>query len=74
VNTGQTPVAALGTTDRHSQVQLYIEGPNDKAFTFWAVEKFAATATAGAMVVAGRPNCTVTLQRVDEEHMGAFLQ
>src|ERR1022692_489229 len=35
VNTGQTPVAALGTTDQHSQVQLYIEGPNDKVFTFW---------------------------------------
>jgi glucose-6-phosphate isomerase len=40
VNTGQTPVAALGTTDQHSQVQLYIEGPNDKVFTFWAVKRF----------------------------------
>jgi glucose-6-phosphate isomerase len=40
VNTGQTPVAALGTTDQHSQVQLYMEGPNDKVFTFWGVEKF----------------------------------
>ena len=39
---GQTPVAALGATDQHSQVQLYIEGPNDKVFTFWAVEKFAS--------------------------------
>jgi glucose-6-phosphate isomerase len=27
---GQTPVKALGTTDQHSQVQLYTEGPNDK--------------------------------------------
>ena len=43
VHTGQTPIAALGTTDQHSQVQLYIEGPNDKVFTFCAVEKFAAT-------------------------------
>jgi glucose-6-phosphate isomerase len=39
VNTGQTPVAALGVTDQHSQVQLYAEGPNDKMFTFWEVEK-----------------------------------
>ena len=39
VYTGQTPVAALGATDQHSQVQLYIEGPNDKVFTFWAVDK-----------------------------------
>ncbi len=36
---GQTPVAALGVTDQHSQVQLYLEGPNDKVFTFWAVQQ-----------------------------------
>lgn len=30
VNTGFTPIKALGTTDQHSQVQLYREGPNDK--------------------------------------------
>lgn len=40
VYTGQTPVKALGTTDQHSQVQLYTEGPNDKVFTFLTVEKF----------------------------------
>jgi glucose-6-phosphate isomerase len=38
---GQTPVKALGTTDQHSQVQLYTEGPNDKVFTFLTVNKFA---------------------------------
>lgn len=32
VYTGFTPIKALGTTDQHSQVQLYREGPNDKAF------------------------------------------
>ena len=37
---GPTPVKALGTTDQHSQVQLYREGPNDKLFTFLAVEDF----------------------------------
>ncbi len=40
VHAGQTPVAALGTTDQHSQVQLYMEGPNDKVFTFWGVGTF----------------------------------
>jgi glucose-6-phosphate isomerase len=40
VFTGQTPVKALGTTDQHSQVQLYREGPNDKIITFLEVEKF----------------------------------
>ena len=37
---GQTPVKALGTTDQHSQVQLYREGPNDKIITFLEVERF----------------------------------
>lgn len=40
VNTGQTPVKAVGATDQHSQVQLYIEGPNDKTVTFIRVEDF----------------------------------
>jgi glucose-6-phosphate isomerase len=34
---GPTPVRALGATDQHSQVQLYIEGPFDKTVTFLAV-------------------------------------
>jgi glucose-6-phosphate isomerase len=37
---GQTPVKALGATDQHSQVQLYLEGPNDKVFNLIEVEKF----------------------------------
>jgi glucose-6-phosphate isomerase len=104
VHVGQTPVAALGTTDQHSQVQLYMEGPNDKVLTFWAVEKqrdngripkvklgleafdylpgqnlaklldAERRATAAALTGAGRPNCTFTLERVDEEHLGAFFQ
>ncbi len=37
---GQTPVKALGTTDQHSQVQLYREGPNDKVTTFVTVDNF----------------------------------
>jgi glucose-6-phosphate isomerase len=40
VETGQTPVLALGATDQHSQVQLYMEGPHDKVVTFLEVEKF----------------------------------
>ena len=104
VHVGQTPVAALGTTDQHSQAQLYIEGPNDKVVTFWAVDRFPSPgkipggrielpafdalagkslaqlidaerrSTAAALTAKHRPNCTVTLGRVDEEHLGAFLQ
>lgn len=37
---GQTPVAALGPTDQHSQLQLYQEGPMDKIITFIKLEKW----------------------------------
>lgn len=40
VNTGQTPVKALGVTDQHSQIQLYNEGPNDKIINFLRVSEF----------------------------------
>jgi glucose-6-phosphate isomerase len=40
VETGPTPIKALGVTDQHSQLQLYIEGPRDKVVTFLRVEKF----------------------------------
>jgi glucose-6-phosphate isomerase len=34
---GPTPLAALGATDQHSQVQLFMEGPADKTVTFMTV-------------------------------------
>ncbi len=30
---GTTPIAAMGTVDQHSQLQLYLDGPADKMFT-----------------------------------------
>lgn len=36
---GPTPISAVGATDQHSQVQLYVEGPFDKWFTLLAVER-----------------------------------
>jgi glucose-6-phosphate isomerase len=39
VFTGPTPIKALGTTDQHSQVQLYREGPNNKLFIFLETQK-----------------------------------
>ncbi len=40
VRVGQTPAKSLGSTDQHSQVQLYAEGPHDKIVTFLRVEEF----------------------------------
>ncbi|HID47971.1 MAG TPA: glucose-6-phosphate isomerase [Methanococcaceae archaeon] len=37
---GQTPVAALGAKDQHSQLQLYLDGPRDKIITFIRVKRF----------------------------------
>ncbi|MBL4592049.1 MAG: glucose-6-phosphate isomerase [Phycisphaerales bacterium] len=45
VFTGFTPISALGTTDQHSQVQLYREGPNDKVIGFVEVGEFDSDLT-----------------------------
>ncbi|ACL70654.1 glucose-6-phosphate isomerase [Halothermothrix orenii] len=42
VNVGPTPIKALGATDQHSQVQLYMEGPYDKVITFLEVKDYGA--------------------------------
>lgn len=100
---GSTPLAALGATDQHAQVQLFMEGPADKTVTFVAVRQrgtdvripngFADVkelgylgghslgelidieqrATAGALARRGRPNMTLTLDRVDAENVGELM-
>ena len=100
---GQTPTAALGVTDQHSQLQLFIEGPNDKSFLFWDVREFRNTlpidhpfskfdsmgylqnksvadlfraekqATEIALTESGRPNATITVDRINEETLGSLI-
>lgn len=100
---GPTPVAALGATDQHSQVQLFMEGPPDKTVTFVAVSRGSGDvaipalptdsadleylgghtlgelldierrATAGALARRGRPNMTLTLDRVDAASVGELI-
>jgi glucose-6-phosphate isomerase len=43
--TGSTPIRALGVTDQHSQLQMYVEGPQDKLVCFLAVERFGCEVT-----------------------------
>ncbi len=43
MHVGPTPVKALGVTDQHSQLQLYMEGPFDKVITFLTVGRFRKT-------------------------------
>lgn len=37
-NFGSIPVNSMGTVDQHSQLQLYLEGPKNKFFTFITLE------------------------------------
>ena len=100
---GPTPLGALGATDQHSQVQLFMEGPGNKTVTFIGVAEIEGDveiprlhadvpelaylgghrlgelldierrATAGALARRGRPNMTLTLDRVDPFHLGALF-
>ena len=100
---GPTPLGALGATDQHSKVQLFMEGPGDKTVTFIGVQEggvdveiprlhqdipelaylgghrlselldIERRATAGALARRGRPNMTLTLERVDAWHVGGLL-
>lgn len=46
---GQVPVAAVGTTDQHSQMQLYMEGPQDKLICFLTLDDFGREIAIPAM-------------------------
>ena len=46
---GPTPIASLGATDQHSQVQLFMEGPNDKTVTFLRVADGGSDLTSPAL-------------------------
>lgn len=40
--TGTTPIDAQGVTDQHSQLQLWLGGPNDKMFTLITLDRHGA--------------------------------
>ena len=68
VHIGPTPVAALGATDQHSQLQLYREGPNDKLFTFLQVNNFGKDLKIGPA-----PDCADELGYLAGKDLGALL-
>jgi len=67
-NIGPTPIKALGTTDQHSQVQLYREGPNDKLFTFLEVENFDRDIVTGPA-----PECAPELGFLAGKNLSSLL-
>ena len=68
VEIGPTPVRALGTTDQHSQVQLYREGPNDKLFTFLQVNNFGHE-----VIIGPAPDCAPELGYLAGKKMSKLL-
>ena len=60
---GPTPVIARGTTDQHSQIQLYVEGPDDKLYTLIRVARSRRSVRIGRGakpgVLSGRPMAAV---------------
>jgi glucose-6-phosphate isomerase len=76
VETGPTPLPAIGATDQHAQMQLFMEGPRDKLVTFIGVEQceldlriprtdgtdaYLAGATLGQLLEAERKGTTEAL-------------
>lgn len=72
VHAGFTPIKALGTTDQHSQVQLYREGPNDKVFCLIEVGAFAEGSGPDVTIPSGLG--VEALEYLEGQRMGALLQ
>jgi glucose-6-phosphate isomerase len=68
VNVGPTPVAAVGATDQHSQVQLFMEGPYDKVITFVSLDQFPED-----LPIPGREDLPPDLAYLPGHTMGELL-
>jgi glucose-6-phosphate isomerase len=64
---GPTPIVALGATDQHSQVQLFMEGPANKSVVFIAVRDRERD------VEIPRLHGDVAIDRVDAWHLGGLF-
>jgi glucose-6-phosphate isomerase len=65
---GPTPVGAVGATDQHSQVQLFIEGPFDKTITFIRVAD-----TVGLLPIPARDGMGEELSYLAGKSIGTLL-
>ena len=79
---GTTPIRAIGATDQHSQLQLYLDGPADKVFTLitpalWGsgprIDGTLAAAAAAAPELVGRTvgDLVAAQQRATAETLAA---
>jgi glucose-6-phosphate isomerase len=69
VHVGPTPVGAVGATDQHSQVQLFMEGPYDKAITFVTVDDLGVD-----LPIPSRPDLPPDLAYLPGHTLGKLLR
>jgi len=69
VYVGPTPVGAVGATDQHSQVQLFMEGPFDKAITFVVVDDLGID-----VPIPARPDLPPDLAYLAGQTLGKLLR
>jgi glucose-6-phosphate isomerase len=69
VYTGPTPVGAVGATDQHSQVQLFMEGPFDKAIAFVVVDDLGVD-----VPIPTRPDLPPDLAYLAGQSLGRLLR
>jgi glucose-6-phosphate isomerase len=68
VYAGPTPVGAVGATDQHSQIQLFMEGPFDKAITFVVVDDLGVE-----VPIPARPDLPPDLAYLAGQSLGRLL-
>ncbi len=69
VYVGPTPVGAVGATDQHSQVQLFMEGPFDKVITFMTVDHLGTD-----LPIPPRPDLPPDLEYLPGHTLGELLR
>jgi glucose-6-phosphate isomerase len=69
VHSGPTPVGAVGATDQHSQVQLFMEGPYDKVITFAVVDDLGID-----LEIPPRPDLPADLAYLPGHSLGELLR
>jgi glucose-6-phosphate isomerase len=69
VHRGPTPVGAVGATDQHSQVQLFMEGPFDKVITFAVVDDLGID-----LKIPSRPDLPTDLAYLPGHTLGELLR
>ena len=69
VHVGPTPLGAVGATDQHSQVQLFMEGPFDKVITFATVDQLGED-----LPIPERPDLPPDLDYLPGHTLGELLR